>query len=111
MIEVKEMFEFNLFLFVKFLVNRYNIYISDEVIKLLISKVNNDLLMLNSELKKFLNLNSIIIFEIIESSIDILFGEDIFVFSNVLEINDLGIIWVRYKEKMLEWVEINVLIG
>lgn len=111
MIEVKEMFEFNLFLFVKFLVNRYNIYISDEVIKLLISKVNNDLLMLNSELKKFLNLNSIIIFEIIESSIEMLFGEDIFVFSNVLEINDLGIIWVRYKEKMLEGVEINVLIG
>lgn len=111
MIEVKEMFEFNLFLFVKFLVNRYNIYISDEVIKLLISKVNNDLLMLNSELKKFLNLNSIIIFEIIESSIEILFGEDIFVFSNVLEINDLGIIWVRYKEKMLEGVEISVLIG
>lgn len=105
------MFEFNLFLFVKFLVNRYNIYISDEVIKLLISKVNNDLLMLNSELKKFLNLNSIIIFEIIESSIEMLFGEDIFVFSNVLEINDLGIIWVRYKEKMLEGVEINVLIG
>lgn len=105
------MFEFNLFSFVKFLVNRYNIYISDEVIKLLISKVNNDLLMLNSELKKFLNLNSIIIFEIIESSIETLFGEDIFVFSNVLEINDLCIIWVRYKEKMLEGVEINVLIG
>lgn len=105
------MFEFNLFLFVKFLINRYNIYISDGVIKLLISKVNNDLLMLNSELEKFLNLNSIIIFEIIESSIEMLFGEDIFVFSNVLEINDLGIIWVRYKEKMLEGVEINVLIG
>ncbi|MCE6115299.1 DNA polymerase III subunit delta [Mycoplasmopsis agalactiae] len=111
MIEAKEMSESNLFSLAKSLANRYNIHISDEAIKLLISKVNNDSLMLNSELKKLSNLNSIITPEIIESSTDTLLGEDIFAFSNALETNDLGIIWARYKEKMLEWVEINVLIG
>ncbi|MCE6114621.1 DNA polymerase III subunit delta [Mycoplasmopsis agalactiae] len=111
MIEAKEMSESNLFSLAKSLANRYNIHISDEAIKLLISKVNNDSLMLNSELKKLSNLNSIITPEIIESSTETLLGEDIFAFSNALETNDLGIIWARYKEKMLEGVEISVLIG
>ncbi|MCE6091081.1 DNA polymerase III subunit delta [Mycoplasmopsis agalactiae] len=111
MIEAKEMSESNLFSLAKSLANRYNIHISDEAIKLLISKVNNDSLMLNSELKKLSNLNSIITPEIIESSTETLLGEDIFAFSNALETNDLCIIWARYKEKMLEGVEINVLIG
>ncbi|MCA8861281.1 DNA polymerase III subunit delta [Mycoplasmopsis bovis] len=111
MIEAKEISESKLFSLAKSLANKHKLYIDDEAIKLLINKVNNDTLMLSAEIIKLSNLEKHISAEVIENSTDTMLGDDVFAFSNALETNDLGIIWSKYKEKMLEGTEISALIG
>nr|WP_235750714.1 hypothetical protein [Mycoplasmopsis agalactiae] len=67
--------------------------------------------MLGAEIAKLSNLEKHISAEVIENSTVTTLGEDVFAFSNALETNNLGIIWSKYKEKMLEGIEISVLIG
>ncbi|TKA59382.1 hypothetical protein MBOVa_2610 [Mycoplasmopsis bovis 8790] len=111
MVEVKEISDNNLISLARSLANKYKLNIDDEALKLIIDKVNNDTLTLNSELKKLSNFESKIDIETVKNSIDNLLSDDAFAFSNALETNDLGIIWSKYKEKMLEGIEISVLIG
>nr|WP_307916153.1 hypothetical protein [Mycoplasmopsis bovis] len=111
MIEAKEISESKLFSLAKSLANKHKLHIDDEAIKLLINKVNNDTLMLSAEIIKLSNLEKHISAEVIENSTDTMLGDDVFAFSNALETNDLGIIWSKYKEKMLEGTEISALIG
>ncbi|MCR8966581.1 DNA polymerase III subunit delta [Mycoplasma zalophidermidis] len=80
-------------------------------INALLRKVPNDLYLINLELIKLVNLNKIITVDMIEQTIGETFNEDVFGFSNSFESNNFNLIWIKYKEKINEGVDISLLIA
>ncbi|QJR43245.1 DNA polymerase III subunit delta [Mycoplasma miroungigenitalium] len=80
-------------------------------INALLRKVPNDLYLINLELIKLVNLNKIITVDMIEKTIGETFNEDVFGFSNSFESNNFNLIWIKYKEKINEGVDISLLIA
>ncbi|ADV34633.1 hypothetical protein MBIO_0060 [Mycoplasmopsis fermentans PG18] len=77
----------------------------------LLKKIPNDLYLINLEIDKLINQNKHITENMINVSVIDIYVEDAFGFSNSFETNDFNLIWKKYKEKLIEGVDVTVLIA
>lgn len=77
----------------------------------LLKKIPNDLYLINLEIDKLINQNKHITENMINVSVSDIYVEDTFGFSNSFETNDFNLIWKKYKEKVIEGVDVTVLIA
>ncbi|UUD34793.1 DNA polymerase III subunit delta [Mycoplasmopsis caviae] len=80
-------------------------------ISALLKKIPNDLYLINLEIDKLINQNKHISESMINVAVSDVIVEDAFGFSNSFETNDFSLIWKKYKEKIIEGVDISILIG
>ncbi|WP_029513628.1 DNA polymerase III subunit delta [Mycoplasmopsis primatum] len=111
MIEASEVSSNEINKTIKMIAKKHNVNIDEEAIRLLASKTSNDIMLLDQEIKKLSNETSQISANIVDISVDDLLTEDAFGFVNSFETNDLGIIWNKYKQKIIEGFDVSTLIG
>lgn len=96
---------------IEVIANNHGAKIDNLAINSLISKLPNDLNLINHELIKLSHLSPTITVENIEKTVSDVYVEDVFGFSNSIDSNDFNLIWRKYKEKTNEGVEIYSLIA
>ncbi|QBF34983.1 DNA polymerase III subunit delta [Mycoplasmopsis phocirhinis] len=93
------------------LVKQHGGKINNLAVEALLKKIPNDLYLINLELIKLINLNPNISVENINQNVSDIYIEDTFGFSNSFQRDNFNIIWRKYKEKINEGVQINILIS
>lgn len=110
-IEAKTVQENDLTKTVKTLARKYDAEIEDDAANALLNKTTNNIMLLDKEVFKLSNQSKNITIDMVEVAVEESSGEDFFGFVNSFESNDLGFIWKKYKESIIEGNSITILIS